>query len=199
MKSIMIDILPAIRINELVGKAGTTDKELHLAQADIIDSELGELFASIKRESADGMRDDVMDLIFTVAGMIGIGGLASYTEKDWSTIVASQYAKFDYNEEDALKTLEYYNERGVVVNLRDIFINVEEMAPYAEYMPPHIKQKLEQAISEERETIVATASISAKKQLDHEGRDIPAGKWMKSYRFKNVKFTGTVPVVGKFA
>lgn len=160
-------------INELVGNKFNGDFKALKKQISIIQSELNEALESASIGNMEGMQDDNMDLFFTVTGLLWRAGtylnahnVANGVDSDWSAVINSQWSKFDTSAEEWAKTEAKYQAYGMAVKC--VVKNYNGQDYYI--------------------------TLSAKDQLDEKARHCSEGKWLKSYRFKDVTL-GALPTI----
>lgn len=98
-------------IYSLVGRGFSPTPETLEHQIKIIRSEWEELLESQKTFDLKQIRDDVVDILFTVYGLAARLGFPA--DQDFKALCNSQYSKFDTSEADAILTKEKYNLMGI--------------------------------------------------------------------------------------
>lgn len=156
-------------INQMVGNTFNDSFKGLSKQVSIIRSELDEAQESVDIGNMEGLQDDIMDLFFTVTGLLWRSGTwnNARTTGDWQAVINSQWSKFDFSEEEWLKTKAKYDAYGMEV----------------EYV---VKQY------EGKDYYI---TLSAKDQLDEKARNCSKGKWLKSYKFKDVTLSPLPSIV----
>lgn len=147
-------------VNQLVGNVFNQGWGAADKQLKIIKAEFKELCDGIEARDVHELRDGIGDVIFTVLGLAHRCGINA--EVDYAMIVASQFTKFDRTVEDAEKTKAKYAALNMQTHYEARLLPGDEV-PY----------------------FVTYSSID---QIDGEGRNCSAGKWLKSWRFEGPRF-----------
>ena len=157
----------SLAVNTMVGNLpdGTWGPVDH--QRKISQSEWDELCDDgITARDMHELRDGIADKLFTVYGIAARAGIDA--DADYRAMMVSQMSKFDMGEEDAAKTRDKYERLGMSVR-QEFKVN------------PQTQQRV-------------IVTYSACEQLDHQGRMIPEGKWLKSHNFQEPIYTPMTPL-----
>lgn len=154
-------------INNIVGNHPGADWETLKVQADLIQSELNEIYEAIEERNIEKARDGVGDVLFTA---YGFGHRANFpTDEDFEQVCVSNLTKFDLTEEDAEKTRQKYLAIGVQT--------------YVEVLPYTWTRE-----EGHQETVLYYVTKSERNQIGTDGKDYPRGKYLKSTKFKEPVF-----------
>lgn len=152
------------KINYLAGKVITGDRALLLDQCRIIQSELTETINALVEGDFTEFRDGVSDVEFTSLGLFALSPFAF--DVDMKVVCDSNMEKFDLSEEDAEKTKLKYSAIGV-----ETFYEIVYDLGVTYYI-----------------------TKSTKDQHDYAGKEYPANKWLKSYKWKEPKYPSLAEV-----
>lgn len=153
-----LNITDPININTIVGKLPGAGWDAIDKQMKIIQGEWNETLRSVETRNYVRLLDDVADMLFTVIGLAGIGGMAGVMIPNFQKVVQSQYKKFDYDEENWLLTKQKYENAGVEVHAKKI------------------------PCSADGQTALMYVTLSSKEQYNTLTEEIiPEGKWLKSH------------------
>lgn len=149
-------------INQLAGNGVAVTKAELKKQLDIIQSEVKEGYDNLADDTLDGLRDDAMDIVFTGFGLAN--RLGAPADLDYVDVVLSNLCKFDTNEADAERTRDKYLALGVVT----------------------------QILSSEYGGQTYLVTKVAFDQVGNDGKKYPGGKWLKSYKWVDCQYQGSV-------
>jgi len=141
-------------INTIAGNHPTASWDDLTNQKDIIEEEFIELRDAVDLNDVEQMCDASADLLVTTYGMLfraGFDANAVMTE-----VCGSLFTRFDNTEEDALKTIEKYNNLGIIT--------------------------VTHLLTHEGVNYYVTKSSSD--QIGNDGKKYPKGKFLKSYKFR---------------
>jgi hypothetical protein len=147
-----------VQVNLLVGNPEAGGWAAIDKQFKIMGGEWNELSNSIANRDYATIADDIPDLLFTLMGFAHAAGMVGVLVENWFRVCSSQFSKFDRNEHDALLTRQKYEGKGMVVHT--------EVVKQNDNFYYITKSSIEQVDPGRNETI-------------------PAGKWLKSYNFKD--------------
>ncbi len=152
-------------INMIAGKVATADRQLLLEQCRIIQSELTETMEALVTGDWPEFRDGVSDVEFTSLGLFALSPFKY--DQDMTVVCDSNMEKFDLSEADALLTRDKYAKLGIETY----------------YIVSNI---LDEETGRSKKLYVTRSSSD---QTDAKGKDYPADKWLKSYKWKEPVFT----------
>lgn len=161
-------------INELAGNHRNGGWDAIDAQLKLIQSEFNELKdKGIAARNVKELRDGIADLLVTVYGLAHRAGIDA--DADFFEVVISNMSKFDPEQptDDVLKTVAKYAAVGVET--------VQLMSPDPFADPQDDKMLL--------------VTKSSYDQSGSDGKDYPAGKWLKSHNFEEPVFPALEPFV----
>lgn len=153
------------KINFLAGKSITGNRGLLLEQCRIVQSELTETIAALAEGNFTEFRDGVSDVEFTSLGLFALSPFSF--DVDMKVVCDSNMEKFDLSEEDAEKTKLKYAAIGV-----ETYYDVNSDLGVTYYITKSLKD-----------------------QHDCAGKEYPAKKWLKSYKWKEPAYPSLVDTV----
>jgi len=151
-------------INAMVGNPSRATWAGLLKQVTLLKHEVDELVAGVAARDLEETIDGQADVAFVLAGL---QYMFRPLAPDLAEVVRSNMTKFDLSEEDAIKTKESYEKRGLKTR-------------YEKRIPPEGYESLFP-----HETYFVTYVDGPQK---FNGQDLPDGKWMKSINFEEPKF-----------
>lgn len=146
-------------INETAGNVANAGWPAADHQIKIIESEFNELKKGIASRDIHELRDGIGDLLFTVIGLAKRCALPSIV--DLAEVVRANKSKFDTSLEDQVKTAQKYT----ALNVETYFKSVVQPDGSSLYV-----------------------TFTSHTQVDTQGREYIAGKWLKSYKWQDVQF-----------
>lgn len=157
-------------INLVAGHSPNADWDGLKRQADLIQSELNELYENIEKRNVEALRDDVCDVLFTAYGFGYRANLP--VDQDYAEVCRSNMTKFDVSVADAGLTADKYLKLGVQTYYVITHVGDDPMTRLTYYV-----------------------TKSAVDQVGTDGKSYPHGKWLKSYRFEEPQFSARTDVL----